>query len=256
MADAGSSPAGTAAMARPRSTDPSVEAESASGLEKDSRRVAALRSLGPESSYYVEFGLALRDYAMSTLLSQWRSRTLLMEVRRKTSIPLGLPPSHWDFSHIRSIVAAAVSSSVEPFLNHAVLHGGWSPAHGATIRTYFTHYCYYHFADEYRREYRSERRSVRTLGSAGDQRVLDLDLDVARHLMLDPDPERVAVDRAEIRRLLLAASHAQIPTIVFLVAEGLTAKEIGRHLSMSENAVNKALAKFRTDVADLIKGAR
>jgi DNA-directed RNA polymerase specialized sigma24 family protein len=227
-------------------------------VERDNRRVAVLKALGPDSRYYVEFGLALRDFAMNTLLAQWRDKTLLVEVRRKTSIPLGLPPSYWDFSHIRSIVAVAVSRSVEPFLDHAVLHGGWNPDRGATISTFFTHYCYYRFADEYRREYRSERRSARTLSSAGDERVPDLGLDVARYLMLspDPDPERVALDRAEIRRLLEAASHSQIPTIVFLVSEGHTAKEIGRHLNMSDNAVNKALGKFRADVAGVLGGTR
>ena len=72
----------------------------------------------------------------------------------------------------------------------------------------------------------------------------------------DPDPERVALDRAEIRRLLQAASHSQIPMIVFLVSEGHTAKEIGRHLNMSENAVNKALGKFRADAARVLGGTR
>ena len=36
---------------------------------------------------------------------------------------------------------------------------------------------------------------------------------------------------------------------MYLVAEGYTSKEIGCHLQMSENAVNKALSKFRADVA-------
>jgi hypothetical protein len=208
--------------------------------------------------HYVEFGMALRDFAMSTLLAQWRDKTLLLKVRRKTSIPLGPQPSSWDFSYVRSIVAVAVSHSVEPFLDHAVLRGGWDPDRGATISTYFTHYCYYRFADEYRREYRSERRASRMLSSVGDARALDLSLDVARYLMLrpDPDPERVVLDRAEIRRLLQAASHSRIPTIVFLIAEGHTAKEIGRHLNMSENAVNKALGKFRADVASVRGGTR
>ena len=75
--------------------------------------------------------------------------------------------------------------------------------------------------------------------------------------MLPPerDPEHVALNRAEIRQLLRMATHSRIPEIVFLVAEGCTAKEVGCHLHMSENAVNKALGKFRADVAGIQKGA-
>jgi len=168
------------------------------------------------------------------------------------------PPSKWDFSYVRSIIAAAVSQSVEPFLDNVVLQGGWTPSRGATVSTFFTNYCYYRFADEYRREYRSERRSVRTLRGPTDVPVLDLGLDVSRYLMRPPgrDPEHVALDRAEIRQLLGMATHSRIPEIVFLVAEVCTAKEVGWHLHMSENAVNKALGKFRADVAGIRKGMR
>jgi uncharacterized protein YjiS (DUF1127 family) len=151
-----------------------------------------------------------------------------------------------------------VGQSVEPFLENAVLQGGWTPARGATVSTFFTNYCYYLFADEYRREYRSERRSVRTLRGPSEEAVLDLGLDVSLYFMhpLGRDPEHVALDRAEIRQLLRMATHSRIPEIVFLVAEGCTAKEVGCHLNMSENAVNKAPGKFRADVAGIQKGAR
>jgi hypothetical protein len=117
--------------------------------------------------------------------------------------------------------------------------GRVDPARGATVSTFFTNYCYYLFADEYRREYRSERRSVRTLRGPSEEPVLDLGLDVSLYFMhpLGRDPEHVALDRAEIRQLLRMATHSRIPEIVFLVAEGCTAKEVGCHLNMSENAV-------------------
>lgn len=258
MAEAGSTHRhnGTGAAASPRAEAPE-EAARRLRLERDARRVEVLRALGPNSRRYVEFGLVLRDFAMGTLVGQWRNRQLLREVKKATSISLGLPPSNWDFSYVRSIIAAAVSQSVEPFLDSAVLQGGWTPNGGATVSTFFTNYCYYRFADEYRREYRSERRSVRTLRGPAAEPVLDLGLDASRYLMLPPDrdPEHVALDRAEIRQLLCMATHSRIPEIVFLVAEGCTAKEVGCRLNMSENAVNKALGKFRADVAGIQKGA-
>ena len=45
------------------------------------------------------------------------------------------------------------------------------------------------------------------------------------------------------------------PRSYFWLPEGCTAKEVGCRLNMSENAVNKALGKFRADVAGIQKGA-
>ena len=260
MAEAGSTQrhTGTGAPASPPA-EPPEEAARRLRLERDARRVEVLRALGPNSVRYVRFGLVLRDFAMGTLVGQWRNRQLLREVKKATSISLGLPPSNWDFTYVRSIIAAAVSQSVDLALpRQRGTAGRLDPlTGGATVSTFFTNYCYYRFADEYRREYRSERRSVRTLRGPIDEPVLDLGLDASRYLMLPPDrdPEHVALDRAEIRQLLRMATHSRIPEIVFLVAEGCTAKEVGRHLNMSENAVNKALGKFRAEVAGIQKGA-
>ena len=132
MAEAGSTHRqnGTGVPASLRA-EPPEEAAHRLRLERDARRVEVLRALGPNSVHYVRFGLALRDFAMGTLVGQWRDRQLLREVKKATSISLGLPPSNWDFSYVRSIIAAAVSQSVEPFLDSAVLQGGWTPAGGA-----------------------------------------------------------------------------------------------------------------------------
>jgi len=60
------------------------------GLDRDRRRAEALRTLGPGSRQYVEFGLKLRDYGINTLMSQWRKDDLHTIVHQKTSIVL--PP--------------------------------------------------------------------------------------------------------------------------------------------------------------------
>ncbi|MDQ4031202.1 MAG: hypothetical protein M3332_02590 [Actinomycetota bacterium] len=214
------------------------------GLDRDRRRAEALRALGPGSSQYVDFGLKLRDYGINTLMSQRDDLSAI--VRQKTSIVLPPQPQCWTLRHIRSIVGTAVSRSVEPFLEAAILQGGWCPERRTRIKTYFVGRCYFAFADDYRREHHAEHEAVQDLQG----RNLDLELDVARYVQrsVELDPEQTVINRAEIRRLLGQATHAQIPTIVFLLASGLTCGEVADHVQMTENAVNKALGKFRADI--------
>jgi len=224
------------------------------GLDRDRRRAEALRALGPSSSQYVEFGLKLRGYGVNTLMSQWQSNELRSTVRQKTSITLPPPPACWTPDHIRSIVATSVSALVEPFLEAAILQGGWRPEVGARIRTYFVGRCYFGFADEYRQEHRAEQRAARDL----EGRAIDLELDVVRYIQATggPNPEQIVINRAEIRRLLGLATHIHIPMIVFLLASGRTCREVAEELQMTENAVNKALAKFRKVVNRTHRSAR
>jgi hypothetical protein len=64
-------------------------------LDRDRRRADAIRAQGPASLVYVEYGLTLRNYAVNTLMRQWRKKTLLPTIRRRTRIDLPEPPSQW-----------------------------------------------------------------------------------------------------------------------------------------------------------------
>ena len=83
--------------------------------ERDARRVEVLRALGPNSRRYVEFGLVLRDFAMGTLVGQWRNRQLLREVKRR-------PPSPW-----------VCPRRTRPFLLRPQHHRGCSEPVGRTL---------------------------------------------------------------------------------------------------------------------------
>lgn len=216
-------------------------------LDADCRRAETLRTLGQDHERFVEYGLNLRDYGINTLIKQWRRGELRPIVHRKTRIELPPPPPSWLDTDINSIIFEAVIRSVEPFMHSAILQGGWRPEGGASIKTYFIGSCYFTFATDYRREYRAEVKASKAL----QRRKPDLELDVIRyvHHTIGRDPERTAIDRAEIRRLLALATHARIPEIVFLLADGMTSNEVGAELGMTGNAVDQALKKFRVDVA-------
>jgi hypothetical protein len=217
------------------------------GLDTDRRRAEVLRALGPDHERFVEYGLNLRDYGINTLIKQWRTGELRPIVHRKTRIRLPPPPLSWTDDDLNSILIEAVIRSVEPFMQSAILQGGWRPEGGASIKTYFIGSCYFTFATDYRREYRAEMKASKTL----QRQNPDLELDVIRymHHAIYRDPEQIVINRGEIRRLLALATHVRIPEIVFLLADGMTSNEVGAALGMTGNAVDQALKKFRVDVS-------
>jgi hypothetical protein len=217
------------------------------GLDADRCRAEVLRALGPDHERFVEYALNLRDYGIGTLIKQWRTGELRPIVYRKTRIKLPPPPPSWPDDDVNSIIVEAVIRSVEPFMRSAILQGGWRPEGGAGIKTYFIGSCYFTFATDYRREYRAEMKASETL----QRQKPDLELDVIRyiHHSIGRDPEQTVINRVEIRRILALATHARIPEIVFLLADGMTSNEVGATLGMTGNAVDQALKKFRVDVS-------
>jgi hypothetical protein len=216
-------------------------------LDADRRRAETLRALGQDHERFIEYGINLRDYGINTLIKQWRAGQLRGIIHHKTRIALPPPPPSWLGDDVNSLIIEAVISSVEPFMQSAILQGGWQPEGGASIKTYFIGSCYFAFATDYRREHRAEIRASKTL----QWNKPDLELDVIRyvcHTIIGRDPEQTAINRAEIRCLLALATHARIPEIMFLLADGMTSNEVGAALGMTGNAVDQALKKFRVDV--------
>jgi DNA-binding CsgD family transcriptional regulator len=215
-------------------------------LDADRRRAETLRALGQDHERFIEYAINLRDYGISTLIKQWRAGELRRIVYDKTGITLQPRPLSWLDHDVNSIIVEAVIRSVEPFMQSAILQGGWQPERGTSIKTYFIGKCYLTFATDYRREYSAEINASKAL----QRKKPDLELDVIRYISytIDRDPEQTAINRAEIRRLLSLATHDRIPEIIFLLAEGMTSNEVGATLGMTGNAVNQALKKFRVDV--------
>jgi hypothetical protein len=247
MVDTSRSPAGlVVGVSESQAVDDRV-VPSDTRLDADRRRAEALRTLGRDHERFVEYGLSLRDYGINTLIKQWWTGELRPIIHRKTRIGLPPPPPSWLDTDVNSLIVESVIRSVEPFMQSAILRGEWRPEGGASIKTYFIGRCYFAFATDYRREYSAEMKASKTL----QWRKPDLELDVIWyvHHTIGHDPEQTAINRGEIRRLLALATHARIPEIVFLLADGMTSNEVGLALGMTGNAVDQALKKFRVDVA-------
>jgi hypothetical protein len=218
--------------------------EPSTGIEHDRRWAAQLREWGPGSPQYVEYALKLRNYGIGTLTNQWNADQLRRLIRDKRGISLPPPLPSWDRRVVPSIIGFVVCAAVEPFLERAVLRGGWKPERGATIRVYFVGRCHFDFATQYRKDHDADRKAAEHLQREPGR--IDLELDVVRFVQFtaSPGPEPVTVDRAEIRQLLDEAPP-KTREMIFLTAEGVPVARIADRLQMSEAAVRSAISRFQ-----------
>lgn len=217
------------------------------GLEYDRRRVEVLRTLGDaEHPRLVQFGAQLRDYGISVLMKQWLADELRSMVGKKTAVLLPAPHSWWSTDTIRSTITYSVCRSVDPFVETAILGGGWDPAKKARVKNYFVGRCYYAFADDYRKEWKQEKRVADTF----DLDDIDLSSSVLMyvHQALEPDPQVTVERRDTIRSLLSRAKHESVRTIMYLLSTGMSYREIAEQLDMTEEGVRGAKRRFLADV--------
>ena len=171
-----------------------------------------------------------------------RNGTLFRRLKRM-GVSLPSPPQEaWRDEH-RSVILLSVASALPRFMEKQVFAGGWDAHKGASLRTYFVNSCFYAFAHEYRRFFRTE-------GSARETSLSMYELDDlvknATAASSASDPETRVLDRMEVEGLLKKiAASTEDRAIVFLVAQGLTNLEIANELKVSESTVSRRLHRIR-----------
>jgi hypothetical protein len=100
--------------------------------------------VAPGDERFVQLARDLRGYGVGTLMKLHQAGTLHATVQCKTRLPeLPAPPASWTSLEIPSVIALSVLRSVDPFMESAVLEGGWDPGRGARVKTYFLGRCDY-----------------------------------------------------------------------------------------------------------------
>ncbi|WP_344501140.1 hypothetical protein [Dactylosporangium maewongense] len=137
-----------------------------------------------------------------------------------------------------------ISRAVEDFYHRAVLDRGWKQDGGASLRTWFIGACALNFPRAYQRW--SRARSDR-IGELAVRYGLDLD-EVGAHLAgVVPDPERVVIDRSDLRAMIDMAQPTT-KVILGLIMQGKSQAQIAGELGLTLRAVEGRLYRFRQRV--------
>jgi DNA-directed RNA polymerase specialized sigma24 family protein len=157
---------------------------------------------------------------------------------------LGRPPGGseaWlDFtSAVREEFARDMVADALPVFTRAVFQDRrWSPARGASLKTYFVNACILQFAALYRK-WLDQQRSVRPAG---------LQIDPAGEAGIDPAAE--AALRDEASRVLKQIKDPQTREMLALRAVGYTVEDAARRAGLTPKAAEGRLARLRKALKD------
>lgn len=153
--------------------------------------------------------------------------------------PVGRSDAWLDFTPAdREELAIDMVTDALPVFTKAVFEQRrWSPARGASLKTYFVNACILQFPALYR-TWLAERARAQPAG-----------------LQIDPDNGRTAADPAatvalqdEVTRLLQQTKDVQLREVLAFRAMGYTAEEAAQMAGLSTKAAEGRLARFRKNL--------
>lgn len=153
------------------------------------------------------------------------------------------PPLPVDVAHVGALVYLAVLSALDRFLRDQIMGGGWDPARGASVRTYFVNACITEYLAEYRRFCVAEQW-LRVIPAGELIEFLD-------RTPLSIDPAHVVVLRDTIARAFLGVRDSLLELEMFrLTADGYTQAEVGAFLGLTAENVSTRMRRRRNSIRE------
>lgn len=192
-------------------------------LQRDARLVEHLRALGFAGPLYEQFETELMNYAID-VLSGWMCTGKIFAVLVEKH-GFGLSPTedelhalHHDPEARGDIAVMTAASALGKFRTRALREGGWDPARGASVATYFVGACLYEFPDEFR-SFQDERdRHTSVLVALGRE--------PAPAPNPGTDPEHAILGQMHVREELAAIREGTTRACVALMLDGAKHEEI------------------------------
>lgn len=189
---------------------------------------------------YNRFAEELAKYGFAVMIAWIKKGLILGRCRQRGFGGLPEPPvgafARADVAE--ELAGETVAKALRHFRDDVLMKGRWDPNRGATIKTYFIGQCLIRFPNIYRSWFANE---------AGQDAVLVDNASLLEDLAGagGVDPADLAVIRQEIEARFDDISDERLKAAFVLTAVGLSQREIGGVLGMSEKAVERMLAYYR-----------
>jgi DNA-directed RNA polymerase specialized sigma24 family protein len=214
-------------------------AERVDRLAGDYELVTSLAWAGFEGPDYDRFATELARYGLAVIGGWIRRGLIIARCRERGFGGLPEPPTRAfdDPDTVEELANETVGKALHHFRKDVLLTGKWDCRRGASLRTYFIGQCLIRFANIYRLWLRVERSWSHI---PADHTTLDV---LERQQAAGPE-DRV-IDLAQVQRALGAVANPTVRHVLVLHAAGLSHREIGKQLNVSEKTVERMIANER-----------
>lgn len=222
-------------------------------LQADQELVERLRRDGFAGKEYEVFKTTLVGYGYS-VMQAWIGNGQIFQLVQELGRPVTCSDElkqhlRDDVDDQRDLAADTVARTLEPFLDRALRHGGWDPAKGANLTTYFVGALKREFPNAFRPWARERNVRIRQVPLDDIERDLPPHDDPAEQVIL-LEAFRAAMDRAatakknpERLRFALAARFLQEATFKEIALDWIRANGTIEHLEDALDRLEDALTK-------------
>ncbi|WP_230570493.1 hypothetical protein [Saccharothrix luteola] len=206
--------------------------------------LVAERCEGPE---WQRFTRVLGEYGFASMMG-WLRSGMIFTLCREKGCPVGAAPPRWEHDDLVGLAGDTVVKAIGDFRRKALLDGGWDPAGGASLKTYFATTCVFAFPNVYRKW--SKERSHR---AAEEFRLSGAD-ELANVASPAPDPGDVVVTGLEIKRGLAGIPSEYTRSALVLSEAGYAVGEIAELLHTTHGVIKGTLERHRRNTGRTARG--
>jgi len=208
------------------------DAEAVDRLVEDGRLYQVLSTQNFEGPGWERFQDALARYGLQVLMS-WIHKGLIFRLCRERGIPTKRPVLI-DAVGVDHLAYGTVAEAIHAFRERVLRRDKWTPAGGASLRTYFIGQCLFQFPRVYERWLREEQEWA----------ALERPTELA---VLDPAPG--PAEQAEVRLLLTTAlavdGTRRLAKVLHLIDAGFGQAEVAERLGLTVGAIESLLYRNR-----------
>jgi len=202
---------------------------------------------------YAKLVKDLAGYAYPVLIKLMSTGEIFRLCRRcGRPVPRQAEPVRWTLDDRRELASGTVLAGEKLFLTVGLRRGGWDPAGGRSLRTYFVNGCIRCFAEVYGKWWKEKQVSETTmlLSGLGTEETSPLARIHQRYAGHPPyvDPSAAAVLQDEVRRAIEPMTDAQLREVVGLRAIGYTQREAAQEAGLTEKAAERRLSTYRQNL--------
>jgi DNA-directed RNA polymerase specialized sigma24 family protein len=218
-------------------------AEGRPGLESrlatDARLVALLARHRFSGPLYEEFESNLYRYGLPILVAWLKTGEIFKQCRLR-DLRLGAPPRPFTPEDRLDLANSTIAAALPVFRRKSLIEGGWDPAKGAALTTYFVNGLPVHFSNVYRAWSRQVRKEMLWQNRMEPESSL-ADIPDATGTT---DPQALYVIRESVREGL-DRLDTTTRSVLMMLNEGYQYTEIGEIHGISPRAVEGIIYRHR-----------
>jgi DNA-directed RNA polymerase specialized sigma24 family protein len=214
----------------------------------DEARLRRIAECGWTGREYEELREELAAHGLAVLMSLTRSGEIAARCT-KFGRPIRIlnrdGEIFWTYDDRRSIVNITVAIALVTFIEKILKNGQWKADRGASLKTFFAHWCERQFPNHFNAWSKGQKRwdEIHDFNASPEDREAEL----PPQENYWPDPTTAEYDAQQAKDKVLASiDKPEMRIAAIMRSEGYSLREISSEINLSENVISNRFSRMRS----------